>query len=147
MRNSIRHEFVEHIPDQIEGGVIYVSIRFATAVHSCACGCGEEVVTPFGPAEWSLTYDGMSVSLSPSIGNWSFACRSHYWVDEGRIRWARDFSEYEVASVRRKAKQRRELHYGSDQIERVAEDNASGGAPERPWWRLWENLLDWWRSR
>ena len=96
MLTSVRHEFVEHIPDELDDGVLYVSIRFGTVVHRCACGCGQEVVTPLGPAEWRLTYDGRSVSLAPSIGNWSFSCQSHYWIEAGRVRWARGFSEDEV---------------------------------------------------
>ena len=99
MLSAFRHEFVEHIPEQVAEGVLYVSIRFGTVVHRCACGCGEEVVTPLGPAEWRLTYDGKTVSLAPSIGNWSFACRSHYWIEEGRVRSARGFSTQEVALV------------------------------------------------
>jgi hypothetical protein len=34
---------------------LYVSIEFATAAHSCACGCGREVVTPPGPTDWRIT--------------------------------------------------------------------------------------------
>lgn len=26
--------------------------------------------------------------LRPSVGNWSFPCQSHYWIDNGRVRWA-----------------------------------------------------------
>ncbi|WP_353963011.1 DUF6527 family protein [Streptomyces sp. NBC_00365] len=37
-----------------------------------SCGCGRKVVTPLAPQEWKLTLDGVSVSLHPSIGNWSF---------------------------------------------------------------------------
>lgn len=29
----LRHEFVEHIPTQLEDGTIYISVQFATAVH------------------------------------------------------------------------------------------------------------------
>lgn len=42
----LKHEFVEFIPDELEQGTIYVSIRFATASHRCLCGCGNKVVTP-----------------------------------------------------------------------------------------------------
>ena len=96
----MRHEFVEHIPEQIEEGVLYVSLAFDLAVHRCFCGCGNEVVTPFSPAEWSLTYDGKSVSLYPSIGNWSFPCKSHYFIRRGEIAWARKWSDKEIAAVR-----------------------------------------------
>lgn len=107
----LRHEFVDYIPEQLDDSVLYVSVRFGTVVHRCACGCGDEVVTPLGPAEWRLTYDGRTISLAPSIGNWSFRCRSHYWVDEGRVRWARGFSEDEVALVRQEARRRRMGYY------------------------------------
>ena len=60
-----------------------MSIPYATAVHLCACGCGNKVVTPFSPAEWQLTYDGDTVSLSPSIGNWQFPCKSQL-LDQAR---------------------------------------------------------------
>lgn len=106
-----RHEFVEYIPEQLDYRVLYVSMRFGTVVHRCACGCGEEVVTPLGPAEWKLAYDGRRISLAPSVGNWSFRCRSHYWIDEGRVRWARSFSEDEVALVRQEAWERRMGYY------------------------------------
>lgn len=85
----MRHEFVEYVPERLDDGVIYVSVRFATVVHRCACGCGREVVTPLSPSDWRLTFDGETISLYPSIGNWSFPCRSHYWIAENNIRWAR----------------------------------------------------------
>jgi len=34
------------------------------------------VVTPLSPTGWSLIFDGETVSLYPSIGNWNFPCRS-----------------------------------------------------------------------
>ena len=55
---NLAHKFVDSIPEELEDGVLYVSVPFGTVVHKCACGCGEEVVTPLGPAEWRLTYDG-----------------------------------------------------------------------------------------
>ena len=113
----LRHEFVDYIPRRLDDSVLYVSIRFGTVVHRCACGCGEQVVTPLGPAEWQLTYDGRTVSLAPSIGNWSFSCRSHYWIDEGRIQWARGFSEAEVVRVREEARRRRADYYQRERAE------------------------------
>ena len=84
---TLRHHFVENVPAKLEPGVIYVSIPFSTAVHACACGCGNEVVTPIRPNKWTLSFDGESVSLSPSIGSWSLACQSHYFIRKNRIRW------------------------------------------------------------
>lgn len=84
----LRAEFVEFIPKQLEPGIIYISRRFSTASHLCCSGCGLKVVTPINPAKWSLTESEGKVSLYPSIGNWSFPCKSHYWIIEGQIHWA-----------------------------------------------------------
>lgn len=61
-------------------------------MHLCACGCRTKVVTPISSTEWRLIYDGESVSLYPSIGNWQFPCQSHYWIRRNEIRWAREWS-------------------------------------------------------
>jgi Family of unknown function (DUF6527) len=95
-RTVIAHEFVEYIPEDLQEGVIYISVRFATALHKCCCGCGNQVVTPFSPVDWKLIFDGESISLDPSIGNWSFSCRSHYWIRRNKVIWARKFSRREV---------------------------------------------------
>ena len=142
MLNAVRHEFVEYIPDQLDEGVLYVSIPFGTVVHRCACGCGEEVVTPLGPAEWRLTYDGRTVSLAPSVGNGGFACRSHYWIEEGRVRWARGFSTDEVAMVRHKARLRRQTYYADGGRESASEEREANTSADRPggWRSLWARL-------
>jgi hypothetical protein len=98
----MRHEFVRSVPETLEKGVLYISIEFTTCVHLCACGCGREVVTPLSPTDWELRYDGETVSLSPSIGNWSFECRSHYLITAGKIRWAEHFSEAKIEAVRKR---------------------------------------------
>lgn len=116
----LRHEFVDYIPEQLDDSVLYVSTRFGTVVHRCACGCGEEVVTPLGPAEWKLTYDGRTVSLAPSIGNWGLPCRSHYWIVEGQVQWARSFSASRVTLVRQEARKRRAAYYHGEGAEQRA---------------------------
>ena len=99
---SVRHEFVELIPEEIEEGIIYVSIPYATAVHHCLSGCGQEVVTPLSPRDWELIFDGETISLYPSVGNWSLPCRSHYWIRRNKVKWARTWSEAEVERARAK---------------------------------------------
>lgn len=95
------HVFVHRAPDHLEEGVLYVSLEYVTSLHLCACGCRSEVVTPLRPTKFAMTFDGESVSLRPSIGNWSFACRSHYWIERGGlVRWARTWSDDEVAWAR-----------------------------------------------
>jgi hypothetical protein len=99
-RAVLTHEFVENLPNELRDGTIYVSIPFATAAHKCCCGCGEEVITPLSPTDWKLTFDGESISLDPSIGNWSFACKSHYWIVRNKVKWARRWSQKEIESGR-----------------------------------------------
>lgn len=81
-------EEVETVPETLQEGVIYVSQRFGTAIHLCACGCGGETVTPFiGATAWDLSDGPNGVTLRPSIGNQNFPCRSHYWITDGAVEW------------------------------------------------------------
>lgn len=96
----MNHKFVEFIPNNLDKDTIYISINYSTVVHKCCCGCGKEVVTPLSPTDWELTFDGDSISLFPSIGNWNFECKSHYWIKNNKIEWARTWSEKEINVVR-----------------------------------------------
>jgi len=100
-QTSLRLAYVEYIPAKLEPGVLYISRKYRTASHLCCCGCGLKVVTPLNPAQWKLKDHGQTASLFPSIGNWSFPCKSHYWIDRSRIRWASEMSEKKIANVRR----------------------------------------------
>ena len=97
---TMRPEFVETIPKDLEPGVLYISIRFTTIIHGCVCGCGNRVVTPLRPNRWRMLFDGRTVSLYPSIGNWSFPCQSHYWIRENEIVWSERWSEAKIRRVR-----------------------------------------------
>jgi hypothetical protein len=92
--------FVEAIPEDLEPGFLYVSIRFRTAQHLCACGCGSRIVTPIKPAKYSVTYDGETVSLWPSVGNWQKPCKSHYVIKNSRVVWHAEWSDREIARGR-----------------------------------------------
>jgi len=89
----LTHKFVEYIPDELESGTLYVSIKYCIAVHKCVCGCGNEVVTPISRKGWKLSFDGESVSLSPSIGSWNLPCKSHYFISNNTVRFARKWDE------------------------------------------------------
>lgn len=93
--------FVDTIPAVLESGHLYISKRYRTAVHRCCCGCGLEVVTPLNPAKWRLTEQGAAVSLYPSVGNWSFPCKSHYWIERSHVRWARAMPQWRIDQIRR----------------------------------------------
>ncbi|WP_081159348.1 DUF6527 family protein [Ensifer aridi] len=98
----MRHKFVDAFPERLERGVLYVALDFATMSHLCACGCGTEVVTPLSPLDWRLTFDGVTITINPSIGNWSLPCRSHYVIKQGVIHWAGDWSDEQIAEGRRR---------------------------------------------
>ena len=133
---SVKHTFVEFIPDKLESGTLYVSIAFATVVHKCCCGCGNEVVTPLSPSDWKLIFDGESVSLEPSIGNWSFPCQSHYWVTGGQIRWSRQWSKDEIA-LRKSGRSLAKERY-SERSAAPSEAHKKGKSKRKLWQRLWK---------
>jgi hypothetical protein len=99
-RSAYRCVFVESMPDTLDEGILYVCMRYATSAHNCFCGCGREVIAPIHPTKWKLTFDGVNVSLFPSVGSWSLPCKSHYWLQDGVVDWADSFSEYEIEMVR-----------------------------------------------
>jgi hypothetical protein len=106
----LQHKFVELIPDVIEDDVLYISIPYCTAIHKCACGCGKEVVTPFSPDDWRLTFDGQTVSLYPSIGNWNFDCQSHYWIRNSKTVHIGKWDD-EPKKKRKKSKKKKDFSF------------------------------------
>ena len=107
----IKHNFVEFIPDIVEQGILYISIPYATATHKCACGCGEIVVTPITPTDWDIIWNGDSITIRPSIGNWSLPCRSHYFIEKNRIIWAGKWSQSKIKKGRKKDKTAKKRYY------------------------------------
>ena len=99
---NIDFEFTKYIPDELSELTVYISIPFATATHLCPCGCGSRVVTPLSPVDWALTFDGDTVSLHPSLGNWSLPCESHYWIRRNQIIWAPRWTQDEIEHGRMK---------------------------------------------
>src|SRR5262245_35873083 len=138
MRSAVilKSEFVEFMPNDLDDETIYISIPYATVSHKCCCGCGLRVVTPLSPTGWILTFDGESVSLTPSIGNWSFPCRSHYFVTRNRVKWAPRLSRAEIEAGRKNDRRVREEYYDAAPVQRRSADDQE---PIR-WWRR----LRWW---
>lgn len=114
---TLIHEFVEYIPEDIKDGKIYISILFKTAVHKCCCGCGKEVVTPLSPTGWEFTFNGETISLYPSIGNWSFECQSHYWIRRNRIEWSYQFSKRQIETARDRDQETKKEYFNSIQTD------------------------------
>jgi hypothetical protein len=122
---------------------LYVSIEFATAIHKCFCGCGVQVVTPLSPIGWKLTFDGETVSLAPSVGSWSFQCKSHYWIRRNRVQWAGEMSPEEIAEVRLRDDRDRIRHYG---VADASAKRPSAGVAQAPSF-AWRQRLRLWFTR
>lgn len=146
MRYSVlEHRFVETFPEPLEPGVLYVSLEFGSAAHSCCCGCGEEVVTPLTPTDWNFTYDGETITLHPSVGSWTLPCRSHYVIRRNRVIEAPPWSDAEVAAERRRDRRAKAAHYGldagSDVGVSVTDVEASQTLPSASGWK--NRFLGW----
>ena len=144
----MKHEFVEYIPEDLQEGVVYVSLEYCTAVHKCCCGCGSEVVTPLSPTDWKLSFNGETISLYPSIGNWNFKCKSHYWIKNNSIKWAKQWSKEEINSGRTKDASVKEKYFtkaipsfssDSNQVKELIENKIPKQKPN-----FWERLKQWW---
>lgn len=127
---SIQPLYIESIPSELEEGVLYISKKYRTTSHLCPCGCGERIALPIKPGGWRLATnsDGL-VSLSPSVGNFSVECNSHYFITDNRIEWAREWSEEEIQQGRQADLEVRVNHY---------EQNPSN--------TIWGRILDWFRQ-
>ena len=131
MTDALRPEFVEFIPSHLEEGVIYISTEYETAVHLCCSGCGEKVVTPLTPTGWRLTSKNGTVTLYPSIGNWSFACQSHYWIRNNRIEWARGMTQAQIEAGRRQEWIEQQAYFDKQPVQAVEDETE----PRIGFWR------------
>jgi hypothetical protein len=138
----IQHQFVEFVPENLKPGELYVSLEYNTANHLCACGCGFEVVTILGPADSSITYNGRGVSISTSIGNSNFPCKSHYWIKGNRVLWEAAMTPQLTAVSRASDKAAKAREYGRPAdvpTPRAPEAAPAQLAPvkekQKSWWR------------
>lgn len=130
--------FVETIPEVLDEGRLYISLRYRTASHLCACGCGSRAVTPIKPTKWSVTYDGETVSLSPSIGRWQLPCKSHYWIRRNGVDWSRPFTDREIAAVQRR--DAADLHEYYASRGGVSGPEQATPADSGMWSRIWRSI-------
>lgn len=131
------HQIVEFVPERLDEGVLYVSQRYGTVVHKCACGCGGEVVTPLSPADWSIQLTGDTATLHPSIGNWSFVCQSHYFIRRGRVVWAGQLSRRQIERGRAYDREARQQYFEDVNHQKVLPHQNflnKGWAALKHWW-------------
>jgi hypothetical protein len=140
--SRLEHRFVEFLPDDIQEGVLYVSMPYAVAEHRCCCGCGEKVVTPLSPTDWELIFDGKTVSFRPSIGNWNFPCQSHYWIRRSEVipapRWTRE----QIEAGRARDRRRKEAYYEGEEDLAIDQAQAPQTGPSL-WSRFLSHLKRW----
>jgi hypothetical protein len=113
-RDQLQHRFVEFIPEELEEGILYVSLEYMTVTHLCCCGCRHEVSVTLSPTDWRLIFDGKTVSIEPSIGSWRLPCKSHYFITQNRVVWARKWSEHEIQLGRRYNAAQKRKHGAAD---------------------------------
>ena len=114
--------WVEDMPEVMESDKVYISTKHSLTEHLCACGCGAEVSLPLARSEWRIVYDGDTVSIRPSIGNWRLPCKSHYLILENRTIWCASWTAEEISAGRKEDRTERQR----DMRRRRA---------ERSWWR------------
>jgi len=90
--NELNPIFCECIPQDLEDGKLYISEKYSTATHLCACGCGRKTVTGLQPKwkdGWLLSNNGNLITLWPSIGNFSGESpyHAHYYITKNKIEW------------------------------------------------------------
>ncbi len=123
--STIRPAYIDSFPKILEDGVLYISWKFKTAAHRCACGCGTKIVTPLRPTEYKLYENRGKVTILPSIGNWNHPCRSHYVIRDSQIRWAGQWTDEEIARGRARDELDKDQYFGTQY---------------RPWWA---DIADW----
>jgi hypothetical protein len=134
----LQHKFVEFMPETLEEGILYISMEYCTAIHNCVCGCGNKVVTPISPTDWQLIFDGKSISLKPSIGNWNFDCQSHYWITNNNIQWAGKWDKSEIMKGRNADQHQKQNYFNQQNVtSRVSHDTEDH--------KVVENKISWWK--
>ena len=92
--NKFKVEFVDKVPLNLKNGILYVCLSCNVIVHRCACGCGEKTVTPIDKKYgWIMKYDGQSITLRPSIGNFNIPFRSHYYITDNNVEWLENYQQ------------------------------------------------------
>lgn len=151
---TITPQFVELIPREIQDGVLYISEEYRTASHMCCCGCGMKVVTSLSPARWQLYREGNLVTLHPSIGNWDFPCRSHYWIRKNRVVWSGAMSQQKIQRVKERDKRDIGRYIEQSNVRKIdstlmrpkanrVEEQPVVGAESKT---LWQWLITWWKN-
>ena len=108
---TLQHKFVDFIPVELMEETLYVSVDNEIIAHKCCCGCGEKVFTPLTPIGWKMLFDGETVSINPSVGNWGLPCKSHYWIQNNGVVWSTKWSNQQINLCRKEEEEARVKFY------------------------------------
>ncbi|MEZ0188662.1 DUF6527 family protein [Ralstonia solanacearum] len=85
--------FVDDLPSALQARRLYAvgeGGQYWLAALRCPCGCGDVIQLPMIDGQrprWALMHKGTRLpSLSPSVDR-TAGCRSHFWLEQGVIRW------------------------------------------------------------
>jgi hypothetical protein len=84
---------------------------------------------------------GKTVSLIPSIGNWSFACKSHYWISNNKVLWASKLSARQIDQVKARDKADKKAY-----IVAINKQKERQVKPISFVARVWQAFKHWWKS-
>ena len=102
---------------------------------------------------WRLSFDGVSVTLEPSIGNWNFPCQSHYWIRRNRVVWARRWHREEIEASQLHDRLVQERYFGDADNSNLDDGGVEvgrareGKSGERLWRKLKGRLSQFVRGR
>ena len=84
-----------------------------------------------------MSFDGETVSLRPSIGNWTLKCRSHYVIDRGKVIEAGPWSNEQVEAERRRDRAAKARFYGQSPQAELSVQPAMPKTTSGFWRRIW----------
>ncbi len=89
---SLKPHFCEQIPEDLQDGVLYISVGYGIAAHKCACGCSGKTITglkPYWNDGWAISVIEGRITLRPSIGNrkGEDPYHAHYYITDNQIQW------------------------------------------------------------
>ena len=86
-----------------------ILLLFLLTVYPVAASSADDAQTSQNRPHWSFELKGGL--FYPSIGNWQFPCKSHYWISGGEIRWAEEWTPEQIEAGREAEDQRRRRYY------------------------------------
>jgi hypothetical protein len=75
------------------------------------------------------------ISLNPSIGNWSYACKSHYWIEQNRVAWAPRWTKKQIDEGRASDRYAKRNYFGAGEAKQGIPTSAAS-QPRGFWSRV-----------